>query len=108
MTSTTAPSVHPVPPRRADLEIDEALRLRIAGQLAGRFQGAIIGPEDAEYAQARLVWNGMVDKYPGLILRCTSTADVAAPSTWRAPTACRQPCGAVGTMWRARPCPRAG
>jgi len=78
MTSTTAPSVHPVPPRRADLEIDEALRLRIAGQLAGRFQGAIIGPEDAEYAQARLVWNGMVDKYPGLILRCTSTADVAA------------------------------
>ncbi len=67
MTSITAPS-----------EIDEAQRLRIAQQLTGRFQGAIIGPDHAEYAQARLVWNGMIDKQPGLILRCTSTADVVA------------------------------
>jgi FAD/FMN-containing dehydrogenase len=67
MTSTTASS-----------EIDEAQRLRIVQQLSGRFQGAIIGPDHAEYAQARLVWNGMIDKHPGLILRCTSTADVIA------------------------------
>jgi FAD/FMN-containing dehydrogenase len=67
MTSTTAPS-----------EIDEALRLRIGEQLTGRFQGAIIGPDHADYARARLLWNGMIDKYPGLILQCTSTSDVVA------------------------------
>jgi FAD/FMN-containing dehydrogenase len=67
MTSTTAPT-----------DIDGALRQRIADQLAGRFHGAIIGPDHADYQQARLVWNGMIDKHPGLILRCTSTADVVA------------------------------
>jgi FAD/FMN-containing dehydrogenase len=67
MTSTTAPS-----------EIDEALRLRIGEQLIGRFQGAIIGPDHADYARTRLLWNGMIDKYPGLILQCTSTDDVVA------------------------------
>jgi len=58
--------------------IDEQLRLRIAEQLAGHFKGDIIGPDHAEYEQARLVWNAMVDRHPGLILRCTSTQDVVA------------------------------
>jgi FAD/FMN-containing dehydrogenase len=58
--------------------IDDELRLRIADQLRGRFMGACIGPNDPEYEQARTVWNAMVDKRPGLILRCTSTSDVVA------------------------------
>jgi FAD/FMN-containing dehydrogenase len=67
MTSTT---------ERAGL--DDTLRARIADDLSGRFQGAIIGPDHPEYPAARVVWNAMVDKHPGLILRCTSTADVVA------------------------------
>ncbi len=59
-------------------EIDEKLRLRIAKQLAGRFQGEIIGPDHGHYEDSRLVWNAMVDRRPGLILRCTSTEDVVA------------------------------
>ncbi len=59
-------------------EIDEKLRLRIAKQLAGRFQGEIIGPDHGHYEDSRLVWNAMVDRRPGLILRCTSTQDVVA------------------------------
>src|SRR5579863_7134821 len=58
--------------------IDEQLRLRISEQLAGQFKGDIIGPDHADYEAARLVWNAMVDRRPGLILRCTSTADVVA------------------------------
>src|SRR5579863_6465598 len=58
--------------------IDEQLRLRISEQLAGQFKGDIIGPDHAEYEEARLVWNAMIDRRPGLILRCTSTADVVA------------------------------
>src|ERR1700685_1612810 len=70
MTSTT---------ERAGL--DDTLRARIADDLSGRFQGAIIGPDHPEYPAARVVWNAMVDKHPGLILRCTSTADVVAAVT---------------------------
>jgi FAD/FMN-containing dehydrogenase len=58
--------------------IDEQLRLRIAEQLADRFQGEIIGPGHDGYEAARLVWNSMIDRRPGLILRCTSTEDVVA------------------------------
>ena len=62
----------------APAAIDEQLRRRIAGQLAGQFKGEIIGPGDDRYSHARQVWNAMIDRRPGLILRCTSTQDVVA------------------------------
>ena len=58
--------------------VDEELGQRIAQQLAGQFKGDIIGPGHAGYEEARQVWNAMIDRQPGLILRCTSTADVVA------------------------------
>jgi FAD/FMN-containing dehydrogenase len=54
------------------------MRLRIADQLGADFKGDLIAPGDPEYDQARTVWNAMIDKRPGLILRPTSTADVVA------------------------------
>jgi FAD/FMN-containing dehydrogenase len=41
-----------------------------------RFKGQLIGPEDPEYDQARIVWNGMADRRPALIARCTEVDDV--------------------------------
>src|SRR5260370_33179940 len=61
--------------------IDDQLRLVIADLLAGQFKGDIIGPDHADYERARTIWNAMIDRRPGLILRCTSTADVVAAVT---------------------------
>lgn len=36
------------------------------------------GPGDARYASARRVWNGMIDKRPAVIARCTGVADVVS------------------------------
>jgi FAD/FMN-containing dehydrogenase len=55
-----------------------AAPLRIADQLRVGFKGDVIGPDHADYGDRRQVWNAMVDKHPGLILRCTSTEDVVA------------------------------
>jgi FAD/FMN-containing dehydrogenase len=33
-------------------------------------------PSDESYDAARKVWNGMIDKRPALIARCTGTADI--------------------------------
>ena len=45
--------------------------------LAERFDGEIIEPGDRAYEDARLVWNAMIDRRPGLILRPRGTGDVA-------------------------------
>lgn len=46
--------------------------------LKSAIRGNIIRPGDAEYNDARAIYNGMIDKHPGLIVKCTSVADVIA------------------------------
>jgi hypothetical protein len=46
--------------------------------LQASMHGAIIRPGDADYERARKTWNGMIDKHPALITRCTGVADVIA------------------------------
>ncbi len=40
------------------------------------FRGDLIRPNDPSYETARKVWNGMIDKHPAMIVRCTGVADV--------------------------------
>jgi FAD/FMN-containing dehydrogenase len=42
------------------------------------FQGELLRPQDAGYAEARRLWNGAIDKRPAVIARCTGAADVIA------------------------------
>ena len=39
-------------------------------------RGALLCPDDVGYEDARKVWNGMIDRHPALIVRCTGVADV--------------------------------
>jgi len=45
-------------------------------ELKAQLRGALLTPEDAAYDETRKVWNGMIDKRPALIVRCTGVADV--------------------------------
>ncbi|ELZ05073.1 FAD-binding oxidoreductase [Natrialba aegyptia] len=42
------------------------------------FSGEIVLPSDPPYDDARRLWNGMIDKYPAIIARCSGVADVVA------------------------------
>jgi FAD/FMN-containing dehydrogenase len=40
------------------------------------FSGPVLSPDDAEYEETRKIWNAMIDRRPGLIVRCRGTVDV--------------------------------
>jgi FAD/FMN-containing dehydrogenase len=45
--------------------------------LRPEFRGALITPASRDYESARRLWNGMIDRRPAAILRCTCIRDVA-------------------------------
>lgn len=44
--------------------------------LANSLSGSLLLPNHPSYNEARRVWNGMVDKYPAIIVKCANRADV--------------------------------
>ena len=46
--------------------------------LEASLRGDVMLPDSEGYDAARLIWNGMFDKRPALIARCSGTADVIA------------------------------
>jgi FAD/FMN-containing dehydrogenase len=47
-----------------------------ANKLQDNLCGLVILPDEEEYEKARKVYNGMIDRYPAMIVRCMDTADV--------------------------------
>jgi FAD/FMN-containing dehydrogenase len=49
--------------------------------LASDLGGRLVRPGDADYEDARAVWNGMVDRYPAAVARATGVSDVVRTVT---------------------------
>ena len=47
-------------------------------ELRARLRGPLLRPGEDGYEAARHLWNGMIDKHPALIARCSGVADVMA------------------------------
>jgi FAD/FMN-containing dehydrogenase len=45
-------------------------------ELRGRLRGLLLSPDDPGYDESRAVRNGLIDRHPALIARCSGTADV--------------------------------
>src|SRR5512144_2113837 len=45
-------------------------------KFASGLKGSALRPGANDYEQARKIWNGMIDRRPGLIVRCADASDV--------------------------------
>lgn len=53
-----------------------------AQDLRASLSGTLLAPGENGYESARHVWNGMIDKHPALIARCTTPTDVMRAVTF--------------------------
>ncbi len=61
---------------------DRVLTETAIERLIAKLRGPLLRSGDSGYDETRRVWNGMIDKRPALIARCTGTADVIAAVTF--------------------------
>src|SRR5260370_23248327 len=48
----------------------------VYSSLHRRFKGDLLRPGESSYEDARVIWNGMAARTPGLIARCADVSDV--------------------------------
>ena len=58
--------------------IEATIRPQAVAELRTRFRGALLRPGEEGYDEARRVWNGAIDRRPGLVARCAGADDVVA------------------------------
>jgi FAD/FMN-containing dehydrogenase len=58
--------------------LGRSLEASAVAELSAGFRGQLIQPGEPDYDTARAVFNGMIDRRPALIARCTGPADVVA------------------------------
>ena len=46
--------------------------------LKSRLKGPLLLPGEPAFEESRTVWNGMIDRRPGAVVRCLGVADVVA------------------------------
>lgn len=59
-----------------DWQMTEAQTLSLISNWQPHFSGPLLAPSHEGYWAARQLWNGMIDRQPALIARCTSPQDV--------------------------------
>jgi FAD/FMN-containing dehydrogenase len=58
--------------------VTEAQILSLVSAWQPHFRGLLLAPSHEDYSAARRIWNGMIDRKPALIARCTSPEDVVS------------------------------
>ena len=95
--------------RQLGLPLGKLLAEEVVQEFATNLRGELIRPEDDGYDAARVVFNGMVNKRPAMIVRCAGTSDVIEGVNFaRTHTTCCFQSVVAGTASRARRCVMVG
>jgi len=58
------------------MELTGTVNTSMKEVLSKEIKGQIIFPDDKDYEESRKLYNGMINKHPGVIIKCIDTADV--------------------------------
>ncbi|MGH6944811.1 MAG: FAD-binding oxidoreductase, partial [Geminicoccaceae bacterium] len=58
------------------LDDEQTIRPGEIERLRSRISGSVLTPASADYDEARSIWNAMIDRRPGAIVRCATADDV--------------------------------
>lgn len=53
-----------------------SMNIGVINDFKTKLRGTLLQPSDTGYDEARQIWNAMIDRRPGLIVRCRGTSDV--------------------------------
>ena len=79
----------------------------VASRWQTHFDGHLITQEHAEYDRWRRVWNGMIDRRPALIARCSTPSDASKAVKSRVLKPYPSASAVVATLSPARPSAKA-
>jgi FAD/FMN-containing dehydrogenase len=48
----------------------------VISDFAAQIRGEVVLPDDPSYDEIRKIWNAMIDRRPGMIVRCAGVSDV--------------------------------
>ncbi len=65
-------------------------------------RGDVVTSDDVGFDEARRVWNAMIDRRPGAVVRCAGAADVVACMRLLASGICSCRCVVGATTWLGR------
>jgi FAD/FMN-containing dehydrogenase len=60
------------------MSVAQSLDVASLEKLRKEFRGHLILPGDSEYDRSRVVWNGIADRHPAIVARCSRVDDVVA------------------------------
>ena len=66
------------------MEQEDVMQAMSAETFIGNMRGPVVRRMDADYDAMRSLYNGMIDKSPMMIARCTDVADVVASVNFKA------------------------
>ena len=72
-----------------------------AAAVTAALKGEVLTPDSAAYQEARSLWNGMIDRRPGLIVRPNTESEVANAVNFARETTCSSRFGEGATTWPA-------
>lgn len=81
---------------------------RAIDDLGRAVDGDLLGPHSDTYDEARGLWNGMIERRPGLIVRCVNATTSSRLCGSPRPTSCWSPFAVAATTWRAPPASTVG